>query len=203
MKQSKPLPFVFIHIPKTAGTSIRHFLQNNFNYNINTYNSEEGEIGTHNCLFEIENINNLDEKIFVFAVCRNPYRRIYSYYKYFITEEIISKATTFEEYLKIVDSTPFKDIKLDCVNQGRWLITKNNYPNKKIYYFEKLVEFEKDFNCILPHQNKTNFEIDLYRSDYTDECKKRVFDICYDDFLVFDYSFDWKNSLGKLNYNFY
>jgi len=194
MKQSKPLPFIFIHIPKTGGMSVRKFLKNKYNYKINTYSTKEKEQNLHDTLFQLESINNLNENTFIFSICRNPYRRIYSYYKYFIRENMISKSISFENYIKEIDSTKLSNLQQNHFIQGWWLISKNNYLNKKIYYFENLNEFEKDFQGKLNRENKTNFDTSLYIEEYTNETRKRVLDIYYDDFLIFDYSMDWENS---------
>jgi hypothetical protein len=194
MKQSKPLPFIFIHIPKTGGMSVRKFLKNKYNYKINTYSTKEKEQNLHDTLFQLESINNLNENTFIFSICRNPYRRIYSYYKYLIRENMISKSISFENYIKEIDSTKLSNLQQNHFIQGWWLISKNNYLNKKIYYFENLNEFEKDFQGKLNRENKTNFDTSLYIEEYTNETRKRVLDIYYDDFLIFDYSMDWENS---------
>jgi len=194
MKQSKPLPFIFIHIPKTGGMSVRKFLKNKYNYKINTYSTKEKDQNLHDTLFQLESINNLNENTFIFSICRNPYRRIYSYYKYFIRENMISKSISFENYIKEIDSTKLSNLQQNHFIQGWWLISKNNYLNKKIYYFENLNEFEKDFQGKLNRENKTNFDTSLYIEEYTNETRKRVLDIYYDDFLIFDYSMDWENS---------
>lgn len=194
MKQPKPLPFIFIHIPKTGGMSVRKFLKNKYNYKINTYSTKEKDQNLHDTLFQLESINNLNENTFIFSICRNPYRRIYSYYKYFIRENMISKSISFENYIKEIDSTKLSNLQQNHFIQGWWLISKNNYLNKKIYYFENLNEFEKDFQGKLNRENKTNFDTSLYIEEYTNETRKRVLDIYYDDFLIFDYSMDWENS---------
>ena len=194
MKQSKPLPFIFIHIPKTGGMSVRKFLKNKYNYKINNYSTKEEEQNLHDTLFQLESINNLNENTFIFSICRNPYRRIYSYYKYLIRENMISKSISFENYIKEIDNTKLSNLQQNHFIQGWWLISKNNYLNKKIYYFENLNEFEKDFQGKLNRENKTNFDTSLYIEEYTNETRKRVLDIYYDDFLIFDYSMDWKNS---------
>lgn len=194
MKQTKPIPFIFIHIPKTAGNSIRRFLEFKFNYKVNTYCTENGYGNLHDTLFQLETINNIDKNTFIFSVCRNPYRRIYSYYKYYIKENMIPKSTTFEEYIKEIDNTRFKDLRQDHFIQGWWLISKNNYLNKKIYFFENLSDFENDFQCKLNKKNQSHFEKDLYINEYTEDAKKRVLDIYYDDFLIFNYSIEWERS---------
>ena len=196
MLQDNPLPFLFIHIPKTAGSSITNFLIKKFGYKINVFSTKDKTLNIHDTLFQLEKINNIDEKTFIFSVCRNPYRRIYSYYKYFIKEKLICQSLSFYSYLKEIDNMKLKNLRQDCYNQGWWLITKNNYFNKKIYYFENLKEFEKDFNCKLENLNTSNFNKNLYIQEYTKDCQKLVLDIFYDDFLTFDYDMCWEKSFN-------
>jgi hypothetical protein len=189
----KPLPFLFVHIPKTGGMSIRKFLVERFNYSVRTHASDEGP-DLHDTLFQLERLNLTSPDTFVFAVCRNPYRRSYSYYSYFLKESMIPNCT-FEEYLVEIDNTPLKKFRQDHFMQGRWLITQRAYPKRHVYKFENLSEFELQFGCELPQENSSDFHIQGYLESYTPEAKKLVEEIYWEDFITFDYPLEWEASL--------
>lgn len=189
----QPLPFLFVHIPKTGGVSIRNFLVSRFNYHVKTFSSENGN-DPHDTLFQLEHLNPTSPDTFVFAVCRNPYRRAYSYYHYFLKEGMIDPMT-FEEYLRDIDITPYNKFRQDHFTQGRWLITQRTYPKRHIYRFENLTEFEDHFDCKLPHENASEFNLERYLGEYTNDAKKLVEDIYWEDFITFSYSLSWEASL--------
>ena len=190
----QPLPFLFVHIPKTGGVSIRKFLVETFGYNVKTF-AHEGGADLHDTLFQLEHLNPTSPDNFVFAVCRNPYRRAYSYYHYFLKQGMISPIT-FEEYLKDIDKTPYNQFRQDHFMQGRWLITQRDYPKRYVYRFENLKEFEMQFGCKLPHENSSGFNLDEYKQEYTADSKQLVEDIYWEDFITFGYPLDWESSLN-------
>ena len=194
--QQQPLPFLFVHIPKTGGMSIRKFLVERFNYGVRTHASDEGP-DLHDTLFQLEHLNPTSPDTFVFAVCRNPYRRAYSYYSYFLKGGMIPDCS-FEEYLRDIDSTPLNKFRQDHFMQGRWLITQHAYLKRYVYRFENLTEFESQFDCVLPHENTSDFDVQRYLKAYTPDSKKLVEDIYWDDFITFGYSLEWEASLPTI-----
>jgi len=195
-QQQQPLPFLFVHIPKTGGMSIRKFLVERFGYNVRTFASDDGP-DLHDTLFQLENLNLTSPETFVFAVCRNPYRRAYSYYSYFRKEGMIPDCS-FEEYLKDIDATPLRQFRQDHFMQGRWLVTQRAYPKRYVYRFENLLEFEEQWGCTLPHENASGFDVQKYLQAYTPDAKKLVEDIYWDDFITFGYPLEWEGSLSGL-----
>jgi len=191
--EKQPLPFLFVHIPKTGGMSIRKFLVERFGYGVRTYASDDSP-DLHDTLFQLEHLNPTSPDTFVFAVCRNPYRRAYSYYHYFLKEGML-EPVTFEKYLRDIDNTPLNKFRQDHFMQGRWLITQRAYPKRYVYRFENLAEFEQQWSCTLPHENSNNFNLEYYREEYTDDAKKLVEDIYWEDFVTFEYPVDWEQSL--------
>jgi hypothetical protein len=194
--QPQPLPFLFVHIPKTGGMSIRKLLIEKFGYQVKTYNSEAGP-DLHDTLFQLESLNPTSPETFVFAVCRNPYRRAYSYYSYFLKEGNLPECT-FEQYLRDIDSTPLNKFRQDHFMQGRWLITQHAYPKRYVYRFENLSEFETQFGCVLPHENASDFGVQRYLEAYTPDSKKLVENIYWEDFITFGYPLEWEASLPSI-----
>lgn len=77
---SKERKFVFIHIPKTAGTSINHFLR------IITKNEAVENMKTHvHARHVIQHLENQEENwqdYFFFSFVRNPFERLHSLYHF-------------------------------------------------------------------------------------------------------------------------
>lgn len=82
--------FIYIHIPKTAGTSIAHSLKE----------YEKIPFPPHTKLFEYE--KKVDTNVFKFASVRNPWCRMLSWY-FFDQQNKGPYRDTFENFLKSVN----------------------------------------------------------------------------------------------------
>lgn len=181
----------FIHIPKTAGTSIEKAI-----------NGENNPLwGRH---FTFEKFCSYPKKYdpkdyFIFTVVRNPWDRIYSCFLFtkFLKKESTFWCNSFEEYLKFVESHDVKS------NQTQHIINDFNYWAGGIENLDHVIRFEnlesdiipikeylgRDF--AIPHTNAnpirdpkisykleyTRYGVDLIREKYRQEIE------------LFDYSF--------------
>lgn len=175
---------LFIHIPKTGGTSVK----NSLNIISNGHNS-------WNCY-------NL-KKYYTFSIVRNPWDRVVSNYKfckmnenmyyyknspfgrYNIDYEIL-KNKNFEKTLRLLEWNFLKHI--GWKSQNYFICDENkNIKIDKIYKFENLNELENDFNIKLDHLNKS------YKGNYKNYFNKKlidkVFKIYKDDIKLFNYEF--------------
>jgi hypothetical protein len=177
---------LFIHIPKTGGTSIASFLEkNNMDQWIRRYPAR------HDPYFFMQQINNISEDIFSFAVVRNPYTRTYSYYKHFNYQNQLN--VSFTEFLNYVKNRiSFSKTPMIIFPQSFYLFDLDNKISlSKIYKFENLNEFEQDFKTKLPHLRKGTYNDNDYYKDYTKENIELVNEIYYDDFKILNYSTDF------------
>lgn len=177
---------LFVHIPKTAGTSIKHYLNSKKLDNWKRYNP----VG-HDPYFELESNNTLTESTFKFTIVRNPYTRTYSYYRHFNFQNNVD--FSFEQFLDILE----KKIKYDKTPMTSFpqifYVLDNNSQNKlnKIYKFENIEEFESDFEVKLPTLREGNYSKEQYYFDYNSNNIERVKRIYANDFLFFGYKLNF------------
>lgn len=172
---------VFIHIPKSAGTSIRKgFFNGNYT----------GPVMGH--------IPKEWESYFKFAFVRNPYERFVSAYKMF------KKNKSDMSIKEFYDITVNEKISYNDRETLKSKIRHHTIPQLHPYNCLQFADFigryenlEKDFKFVceknnipftnLPHLNKT--KNDDYRSYYNDELKQLVYEYYREDLETFNYEF--------------
>ena len=174
---------LYIHIPKTAGSSITKILQDN---NLDNWKREYPR--HHDPYFYMEKKNYIDDKVFSFSVVRNPYTRTYSSYHQYNKSN--NTNISFIEYLNNILQNKISEISPLLHLPMSWYIVdiQNNIQVTKIYKFENLKEFESDFNWNLPKYNVGNYNTDLYFNDYNNTTIDIVQTIYKNDFNLFGYS---------------
>lgn len=172
MPFDKKNQFIFVHIPKVAGTSIEKYL------GIYGANHDDGHTGgfgklendsevyslQHVSLEQMQELNllNLSEinSFFKFSFVRNPWDRAVSGYKW--QKKVMKKKITFREYLLLCSkhSNLYKDKKLinleNChfVPQSWYVFDKNGCL--LVDFVGKYEQLQVDMNTVL---NKLNIEI--------------------------------------------
>jgi len=182
----KPL---FIHIPKTAGISIKRYLLSTYNIPI-----FEGHFTCQQMKAKADFISYKYD--YIFAVVRNPYIRLVSTYL-FLKQKMKEYTHTYGnlDLTSPFKGTSFKEfvhffIKQDNLNfqymntymflpQSTWLDTRDDI---KVY---KMEEIDK-LNFKLDHFNKAEKDY-KWESFYTPDLKKIVFQYYKNDFQEFGY----------------
>jgi hypothetical protein len=180
---------IFIHIPKTAGTSItKKFLPNFKGFK------------HHDFIFYKNLLKDKISDYKFFTVVRNPYDRIVSYFNMhmtysFLIKEKIAKFNpkNIQEAFKIYINLTVKEQMTSNLNkpflvnksQSSYLVDNNNILNKEIH----IIKYENLNNEIayLPRENvgKHNFSSLIL---YSEESKKFIKNYFIDDFLNFEYN---------------
>lgn len=182
---------LFVHIPKTAGSSISKILNDN-----NLDNWKRAWPRHHDPYFYLKEQNNIDDAVFSFSVVRNPYTRTYScFHQYNIVN---NTNISFINYLNnILQNIISPASPLLHLTQSFYIIEKNLIQVNKLYKFENLIELEKDFGWNLGRYNVGQYNKELYIKDYTEEAVKITQELYEADFVNFEYSTNFKETLEE------
>lgn len=208
--------FIYIHIPKSAGTSVEKSL---VQYASESHGSGWA-VGTKNWRNkELFNIIELHSSYYTFTFSRNPYSRVISMWRFFPTFkdlsllEVVCKISEFlqtnpeKDYSAIPDndttfigkrhplpgSYPFSD----KGNIGYHLLPETYFITDNVDFIGKVETLQQDFNTVcdrigipqqeLPHHNKTRHK--HYTEYYDDETRELVAKVYAKDIEYFGYKF--------------
>jgi hypothetical protein len=176
--------FIFLHIPKCAGTSVGNFFINYFNYSKNDMSLFSDfnyyEYDSHRIHFDELNKDILND-YFVFTIIRNPYDRFVSEYRFnreldesnfdYYCENFESIWDKKYNRLIKLNSPPDKNIKeiADGVYNNIHRISQTDYLKgtysdfiNKINYVNKFVRFEtieEDMNYVFKNIGISNTKL--------------------------------------------
>ena len=174
---------LFVHIPKTAGSSIFTFLyKNGLDHWVRVATRR------HDSYKQLIENNDVDENVFSFSVVRNPYPRTYSCFKQYCKTNYSD--ISFMEYLTNTKNNEIStETPLLHLPQYKYVIDdSDNIAVTKLYKFENLKELEDDFSCTLTFDNVGEYDADTYNRDYTEEAINIVKELYSEDFERFGYS---------------
>ena len=188
---------IFIHIPKTAGSSIEHLLRDEGKYELDFIGVRNGRSTHHYMGIELKMIlKELYPKYYKFSFVRNPYDRLISEYFWCRINNVGHKFNkTFDEFLDYVEDVIknkkfFKPIENDhFIPQysflffNKKLIVNNIFKYEDIETVAPLIKKRLKIKTSLQHLNKSvKNEITL-----TQEQKDRIYNLYQIDFETFNY----------------
>ena len=192
---------IFIHIPKSAGTSIKVALSKT------CVEEEHFGVKNHQTFEQLQEKNNeITKKRFSFCVVRNPYERMISMYRFIIRPFKLSKwfePDNVNELLKKFNSLEkfIKDFEFPNDNWGGFnhrtsqLVWAKGVD--KVFKIENKFEIEdflesKEIRIKIGHKNRWKIyagQNNYYREFYNDETKKLVKKYFEEDLDKFKYTF--------------
>jgi hypothetical protein len=188
---------IFIHIPKTAGSSIEHLLRDEGKYELDFIGVRNGRSTHHYMGIELKMIlKELYPTYYKFSFVRNPYDRLISEYFWCRINNVGHKFNkTFDEFLDYVEDVIknkkfFKPIDNDhFIPQYSFLFFNNKLLVNNIFKYEDLetvgplIKKRLKIKTSLQHLNKSiKNEITL-----TQEQKDRIYNLYQIDFQTFNY----------------
>jgi hypothetical protein len=180
---------LFVHIPKTAGSSISKILDEK---NLDNWKREWPR--HHDPYSYLKEANLVDESVFSFAVVRNPYTRTYSCYKQY--NKTNQTDISFAQYLDNIKQGKISKISpLLHIPQSFYIMDQDDLQVERLYKFENLKELEDELGWELGFYNVGNYVVESYIEDYTDKEINMVQDFYSSDFINFGYSKDFNQTL--------
>lgn len=193
---------VFVHIPKTAGTSVEsHFRANGWSMSFWSYARDEGRVASDQHLLYSElaaRIPGMDE-MYSFAIVRHPIKRLISEWRWQRWHQKRFKDTLSEFVRRVADSLATDKVYWD----NHWR-PQSDFLAPGLDRICKLEDLERDypvviaesgagFDPLLPHENrsKTLFQKYLhwrFKNDLTDEDLKIVSEVYAEDFESLGYT---------------
>ena len=189
---------IFIHIPKTAGTSIEHFLREHGLNNLELIGVRNGRSTHHYRASEIKNLfPNIFHNYYKFSIVRNPYERLLSEYYWTPIKNVGFKSDkSKDEFLDYVENvikngTYFSNIYHDHFIP-QYFFVYNKKINKIIVnqlfkyedmewvqtYLKQKLKIKNDFLVLNKSEKK---EI------WNESQKERIYNLYKKDFELFSY----------------
>ena len=191
---------LYIHIPKTGGTSIEKlFLQENgsdleqypkFNPDVLTGINKKGKTLNHLKLGEYKEFVDISE-YFIFTVFRNPIDRLVSSFNF--QNYIRRQNNSFDFYLDLVEEMNIQKLN---TNKYNYLYVEPQINYFKGYKIDKIIKFHNlndemknicerfNFKNSLKHHNVSRKAITT--ENLTQEQKDRIRKIYAEDFFIYD-----------------
>ncbi|TVQ46862.1 MAG: hypothetical protein EA365_04210 [Gloeocapsa sp. DLM2.Bin57] len=193
---------IFVHIPKTAGTSFGRTI----------FENRDPSVSHTDCFYYRVFEPELFKQYFKFTFVRNPWDRLVSNYTYFLRSDHVnasqpSKATKF-----LTNYQDFESFVIDLENpqMREYLFTLGHFrPQYEFicdYKLNLLVDYlgyfetlQEDFDKIVIKLNRPELELPYlnpskkgkdYKDYYTDRTKKIVGELYKTDIDLFGYSFE-------------
>jgi hypothetical protein len=190
---------IFIHIPKTGGTSIEQFIKDHDRNILLLLGVKNNRSLQHLLASEVKLIAPyLYKKYYKFSIVRNPYDRLLSEYYWNPTINLAYKSgKSKKEFLNsitdiIKNNKYYDNIYNDhFIPQYYFLYNNNNkllvnqiFKYEDLDWVSKYLKKKLNINRDFPYLNKNNIE----KENWNDEEKEIIYNLYKNDFLYFGYN---------------
>ena len=207
--------YIFVHIPKTGGTSLALALEDRAMKNDmmlgDTPKAKRrrkrlkdaeaaGRLWKHSTLADIEGLVTRDAlvQMFTFTLVRNPWDRMVSYYHWLQNVTFDHKAATLAQQSSFAEFLGSIEIQTSFRQFPYTSYMRDGVGVERCTLYIRLERFAEDagplfahlgFDLELPRVNASD-RAETYQSYYTPALRNLVADICAEDIRRFGYSFD-------------
>lgn len=196
------LKLIFVHIPKTGGSTISNILVPNINihdekYMEYLYGIKNNKALQHLSIIEIKKIVKNTDDYYKFSIVRNPYDRLVSEYYWCQIKNIGNKSgQKFDDFLNYIIDI-FKNNKFDTN-----IYTDHFIPQYKFLYDDNILKVDKifkfeNFNNVLQFlKEKYDINTNFYKHlkvhngnklNLTQNQKNIIYNLYKKDFELFNY----------------
>ena len=189
---------IFIHIPKTAGTSIEQFLREKGRNDLEFLGVYNNRSTHHYTSSELKNkIPYYFSIYYKFSIVRNPYDRLLSEYywcpipnvgfkagkskEHFIN--YVEQVVKYEQYFTNIYNDHFIPQYL-FLYEGNKLLVNQHFKYEDLDWIVTYLKKKLNIENELPYLNKTNSST---HDTWTDKQKERLYNIYRRDFKLFNY----------------
>jgi hypothetical protein len=187
---------IFIHIPKTAGTSIEQFIKDNGKNEIEYLGVKNNRSMHHYTASELKKIEpHIFDIYYKFSIVRNPYERLLSEYYWCPIPDVGFKyGKTKVEFLNYVSKVVkgkryFENIYNDHFIPQYMFVYNNKLIVDHIFRYEDL-EWVIDFlkkKLNIERNFPTLNKLKITKSDWNENQKNRIYKLYKNDFILFNY----------------
>jgi hypothetical protein len=193
------LKCIYIHIPKTAGTSIEQFLKDNGKNSIDYLGVRNNRSLHHLLAIELKKeLPFLFNKYYKFSLVRNPYDRLLSEYYWTPIPGIgyksgQSKADFITYVSNVVNKKLYFDNiyndhfipQVDFLYSGKNLLVDQIFRYEDLDWVVKYLKKKLNIDNDLPYLNKSKNNIK--KIEWNERQKERIYKIYFRDFISFNY----------------
>ena len=190
---------IFIHIPKTAGTSIEQFLKEKGKNNIEYIGVRNNRSLQHLTAFELKHeLGPTFINYYKFSIVRNPYNRLLSEYYWtplnigykagktkadFITH--VANIVRNKLYFNNIYNDHFIPQYLFLYGNSKNILIDQVFKYENLNESVKYLKYKLKIDDDLPFLNKSKDNI--VKTDWNQRQKERIYKIYQKDFLIFNY----------------
>jgi hypothetical protein len=194
---------IFVHIPKTAGTSIYNVLEIPYEYNIRALMTMEMNNPCLNHLPPIQIQKFVTPEVwntfYKFTIVRNPYDRIVSDYRFL--QPLIGQQydlSTFDKFVSLVERVVTTNAYTENLYFDHFRPQSHYFKNIKYDYIGRFENLNSDIQNILqaigskgslPWNNKSRSSDDHYHKYFNTEIKSIVDRLYTSDLEMFGYKY--------------
>lgn len=188
---------IFVHIPKTAGTSIEQFLRDRGKNHLDFFGVHNNRSLQHLTAIELKKIVPIYNTLYKFSMVRNPYDRLLSEYYWTNIPNMGHKyGKTKDQFLQkviniVINNKYFEHRDNDhFIPQYNFVFNNNELIVDEVFQYEKLkdatnyLKKKLGININFPYLNKTSA---TKKDQWTDKQKEIIYKLYNKDFIIFRY----------------